>query len=83
MRVEMTQRAKIAFQKAEGGLKQRLYHVMTAFQTDSPIPSEQLRESRARPGVWIVKIEDYRLFFENVDGVIRVLDIIPRSEAYQ
>lgn len=83
MRVEMTHRANIAFQKAEGELRQRLYDILNSFEENTSIPFEQMWESRARPGVWIIKINDYRLFFERVHGVIRILDIIPRSEAYQ
>jgi hypothetical protein len=83
MRVEMTHRANIAFEKAQGDLKRRLTDVLNAFERGSSLPPEQLRSSKARPGVSIVKINDYRLFFERENGVIRVLDIIPRSEAYK
>lgn len=83
MQVEMTQRATIALQKAEGELKQGLTEVLRAFESGKALPVEQVRSSNSRPGVLVARIKDYRLFYQPGEGVIQVLDIVPRSEAYQ
>lgn len=83
MQVEMTQRATIALQKAEGELEQELAEVLRAFESGKTLPVEQVRLSNSRPGVLVAKIKDYRLFYQPGDGVIRVLDIVPRSDTYQ
>jgi len=83
MQVNITQRAIIALQKADGELKKRLDGILRTLEAGSDLPSEQVRMSHSRPGVFVVKINDYRLFFQRGKDAIQVLDIVPRSEAYQ
>jgi hypothetical protein len=83
MRVDMTQRATIALQKADGLLKKQLERVLQILESGSNLSAEQVLASRSRPGVFIVKIDDYRLFFQPGKDVIQVLDIVSPSQAYQ
>lgn len=83
MQVEMTQRATIALQKADGELKKQLERVVQTLESDSDLSGEQVLASRSRPGVFIIEMNDYRLFFRRDNDVIQVLDIVSRSLAYQ
>lgn len=83
MRVDMTQRATIALQKAGSRLKKQLESVLRTLESGSDLSAEQVQLSRSRPGVFIARINDYSLFFRRDDNVIQVLDIVSRSEAYQ
>lgn len=83
MRLEMTQRATIALQKADGELKQRLTEILSNLEAGRHLPDGDVKMSHSRPGVFVARIKDYRLFYQAAGNVIQVLDIVPRQEAYQ
>lgn len=84
MLVNFTQRASIVLDQAEGELKEVLTRVINSFEHNIELPPEvEVKNSIARPGVFVAKVMDYRLFYRREESVILVLDIVPRSEAYQ
>lgn len=83
MRVNMTQRAAIAFEKADSVLKRRLESVFRTLESGGDLSHEEILVSKSRPGVFIVDIDGYRLVFQPGKDVIEVLDIVSRSVAYQ
>ena len=81
MQINLTQRANIALQKADGELKERLENVFRIFESGGDLPADQVRMSPSRPGVFVVRIDDQRLFFQRGLDAIQVLDIVPSSQA--
>lgn len=79
--MEMSLRAKIALQTAEAPLKKNLEEIIAKIDNNIPLSSDIVRTMHSRPTVSVVRVNDrIRLLFEMKDGVVRVIDILDRSE---
>lgn len=84
MQVEISLRADITIEMAKGELKLRLAEVLRDFAAGKEFPSDQVKPSPTRPGVFIAKISnDHLMFYQRREDAIRVMDIVPTPENYQ
>lgn len=85
MTVDVTLRAKLAIQEADDRLRTRLMEIIDILRSGGQVsPKYLVKKSASRPNVFVVKVDsEYRLFYTRKANVISVLDVVPRSEAYQ